>query len=295
MSSTLLSTRRAVGRTRPPDPKSVFVTGFWYWRRASAPLRPLPDFVIVGAQRSGTTSLATWLWSHPQVRRARASEVRYFDDHYDRGINWYRSQFPLWRPNCATGESTPLMMFNPLTPARVAHDLPRRTKFIAVLREPVERAISAYWLMRKMGRERLSLVEAIDAEPERLAGEAEKFATTGLGIHHRRHSYVSRGEYASQLRRWFDHVGRERFYVIGSDELFGDPGARNSLLDWLGFPPSPEPLPAKNSAPRTEETDPALIARLREHFAPHNEELFELLGRRLWSPLPTDPREAARG
>lgn len=259
------------------------------WRRASATARPLPDFVVLGAQRSGTTSLANWLWAHPATRAPRISEVHYFDLHYDRSIWWYKAQFPLWRPNGKTGETSPYLLYHPLAPRRAASDLPERTRFIALLRDPVERAVSHYWHCRRMGIEPLSFREAVDAEQGRLASEAEAFARDGSGFHHRHHSYVSKGEYAGQLRRWFEAVGRDRVLVLETGELFRGAQSGAHLLEWLGLAPWPEPLPAQNAAPRLEEDDGALLDELRRHFEAHNRELEDLLGRPMWTPSGPGP------
>jgi hypothetical protein len=253
-----------------------------FLRRASSPARPLPDFVILGAQRSGTTSLANWLWQHPLVRRPQLSEVHYFDLHYDRSLWWYRAQFPLWRPGGRTGETSPYMLYHPLAPKRAASDLPERTRFIVLLRDPVERAISHYWHCRRMDIEPLSFADAIEAEPQRLASEAEAFERDGSGFHHRHHSYVSKGEYAGQLRRWFDAVGRDRVLVLETEELFGGDGGGPQVLEWLGLPPRAEPLPAQNAAPRLESEDEEVILELRERFSPSNTDLEALLGKSLW-------------
>src|SRR5581483_4847486 len=109
----------------------------------------LPDFVILGTQRGGTTSLYRWLVSHPDVAPAMKKEVHYFDDHYHHGLRWYRAHFPVRRAGRITGESSPYMLFHPLAPERAAADLPDRTRFIVLLREPAESAISQYWQWRR--------------------------------------------------------------------------------------------------------------------------------------------------
>ncbi|HXW35629.1 MAG TPA: sulfotransferase, partial [Acidimicrobiales bacterium] len=116
---------------------SLALRGQSVWRRTTVSFRPLPAFVIIGAQRSGTTSLATWLWQHPSVQHPREAEIHFFDLHYEKGMRWYRAQFPLWRPRGATGETSPYMLYHPLAPARAARDLTDETRFIALLREPV--------------------------------------------------------------------------------------------------------------------------------------------------------------
>ena len=81
---------------------------------ATADLRPLPDVMIIGAQRGGTTSLHTWLCAHPRVGPFGSDEVHYFDGSYHRGERWYRSHFPLKYPRRVSVVASPYMMFHPL-------------------------------------------------------------------------------------------------------------------------------------------------------------------------------------
>jgi hypothetical protein len=253
-------------------------------RYATVSLRPLPDFVILGTQRGGTTSLYRWLASHPNVAPASEKEVHYFDVQYHRGERWYRTHFPTRSPGQITGESTPYLLFHPLAPQRVARDLPDTTKFVVLLRDPTQRAISQYWHVRRQGdREPESLERAMELEPQRLATETDQFVRGEPSPEYLLHSYMARGEYAPQLHRWFDAVGRERILVLESERLFADPAASQEVLDWLGLPPHTRRYPVTNGAPRLEEASAELADRLDAHFAPHNEELFALLGRKLWS------------
>ena len=134
------------------------------WRYATADLRGRPHFVILGTQRGGTSSLFRWLNAHPDVLRPTRKEIHYFDIHYDKGARWYRSQFPLARRGKVTGEASPYMLYHPLAPARAARGLPRTTRLIVLLREPVERTVSDYWFSRRRRRfETESLERAIVA------------------------------------------------------------------------------------------------------------------------------------
>jgi hypothetical protein len=257
------------------------------WRYVTADFRPLPDFVILGTQRGGTTSLYQWLSSHPGVAPALKKEVHYFDFFYDRGIRWYRSNFPYRRRGRITGEASPYMLFHPLAPERAAKDLPERTRFIVLLREPVQRAISNYWYWKKINYgETESFERAIALEPERMAVENERALRGENSIGHVTYSYMARGEYATQLRRWFDAVGRDRILILESEQIYADPLTLTRVLDWLGLPPHHVPYRSDNSADRQDDMSPALLDQLHEHFEPHNRELFELLGYELWADEP---------
>jgi len=252
------------------------------WRRATAVARTLPDVVILGTQRGGTTSLFDWLATHPKVAPSTTKEVHYFDRHYGNGELWYRAHFPLKLVPRTSVEATPYLLFYPPAPSRVAADLPRSTRFVVLLRDPVQRAISQYWHSCRLGAEDQPLEVALALEQERLAGQDAIVASGGESFAHRNFSYKARGHYAEQLRRWFAAVERDRFLVMESEELWSDPRGPARALEWLGLSPVTTPFPATNDAPRARPEEEAVVEDLRRHFAPYNEDLFELLGRRLW-------------
>ena len=262
-------------------------------RYATASRRSLPDFIIIGAQRASTTSLYRWLTAHPDVVPAWCKEVHYFDNYDDRTLRWYRAHFPFPRPGRLTGESSPSLLLHPLAPRRAAEDLPT-TKFIALLREPVERAISNHWLRRRNGvaPQDESFEAALQREAEIADRDGQPIVRGEPSLLHLHYSYVARGEYAPQLRRWFGAVGRERVLVVESERLGTQPGEAARILAWLGLPDWDEPFPAANHAERVEEASPTTVARLRAHFEPFNLDLFELLGREMWEQSPT-PRAGA--
>jgi hypothetical protein len=247
----------------------------------------MPDVVIIGAQRAGTTSMHTWLCSHPRVARLRHKEVHYFDNNYALGERWYRAHYPIEIQALGMGtslnvESSPYMLFHPLAPLRAARDLPETTRFLVMLRDPVERAISHYWLERRFGAETETLESALSLEEERLADQFERVEKGERSFRHRHFSYKARGLYAGQLERWFDAVGRERVLVVESERVFVDEAAGVAVLAWLGLDGFAERFPAVNEARRAESAGEGVLKSLESYFAPHNEELFALLGRRMW-------------
>lgn len=255
--------------------------------------RMLPGFLIVGAQRCGTTSLSRSLMEHPAVSGALLrQEVHYFDNAYGEGPAWYRSHFPLTmtaqRPARAAGvapvafESSPYYMFHPLAPERIARDLPS-VKLLVLLRDPVERSYSGHAHEVAHGFETESFERALELEPARVTGEAERIAADPgyVSFSHQHHSYRARGCYAEQLERLERLVGRERIHVIDSGEFFADPQSiYKGVLDFLGLPVLSMPsFERRNARPRAAPMAESVRAELAEYYRPHDERLAAWLGR----------------
>jgi hypothetical protein len=252
--------------------------------------RLLPDFLIIGAQRCGTSALYSYLTQHPCVAPAAIKEIHYFDTNHHRGLRWYKTHFPsaLHRAfakavldrDLLTGESSPYYLFHPLAAARVRQTLPD-VKLIVVLRNPIDRAFSHYHHAPSSAGETLPFEEAIAREPARLAGERERMLRDPAyqSAAHQHFSYLTRGVYADQLVAWFELFPRERFLVLQFEDVFRGPAAAyQRLVAFLGLPPwQPPAFPRVNATSYTQ-MDPALRQRLGGFFAPHNRRLYELLG-----------------
>ncbi len=254
------------------------------YRTLTAPLRGLPSALIIGAQRSGTTSLFNYLVRHPDVLSPLGKEIHYFDLHYARGVKWYRGRFPYryrLRRGALTLDASPYYMMHPQAPERAARLLPD-AKLIALLRNPVDRAFSHYQHELRDGRETLSFGEAIEKEPERLAREEERLrADPGYySFNHRRYSYLLRGQYIEQLRRWVEHFPRSRLLVLQSERLFRDPAAAvGAVHEFLGLRPHRGETYKPFFQGRYDREMPLeLRRRLVAYFEPYNRELYQWLG-----------------
>ena len=255
--------------------------GYRLW---TAPLRGLPSALIIGAQRSGTTSLFNYLVQHPDVLAPLGKEIHYFDVHYARGPRWYRGRFPFahrLRRGALTLDASPYYLVHPLAPGRAVELLPD-VKLIALLRNPVDRAFSHYQHAVRDGRESLAFAEAIAKEPERLAGEEERLRVEPgyYSYHHRHYSYMHRGRYVEQLRRWAEEFPRSQMLVLQSERLFREPAAVTAAVHrFLGLRPH-----------RLERYEPFLRGGYRGGIAPElraalvrrfescNRELYQWLG-----------------
>jgi Sulfotransferase domain len=269
----------------PAPVRAVLRNAVWTFGRLTAGARPLPDFLILGAQKAGTTALYAYLREHPEVTGPAWKEVSFFDRHYVRGLRWYRGNFPLrGRRAAAVGEASPSYLFHPLAPERVRAALPD-VRLVALLRNPVERAHSQYQHEVALGRESLPFDDALAAEQARLAGEVERLTSDPGYFSHAwwDHTYAARGLYAEQLERWLTLFPREQLLVLFTDELAADPaGSYKRVLDFLGVGGH-----ELDSYPRIFEREyapmePATRERLAASFAAPNRRLEQLLGR----PLP---------
>jgi len=253
--------------------------------------RVLPDFLIVGAMKAGTSSLHAHLCPHPQAIVWPRKEVHFFDKDYARGPYWYRRHFPrrsevaqreraLGKP-VAVGEATPCYLFDPLAAARIAALMPA-AKLIVLLRDPVARAYSHYRHAVRKGREPLGFLDALAAEDERLqrADAALARGDTAGALGRRYFSYRARSLYLEQLRRYYDAMPAAQILVLRSEDMFRDPASIVSQATaFLGLDPwQPPDLAPRNQAPEPAGTVPG-EAELRAFFAPHNAALYAFLGR----------------
>jgi hypothetical protein len=263
-------------------------------REVTAPLRALPDFLIIGAQKAGTTSLYAYLCAHPDVLPAARKEVHYFDLNHARGERWYRSMFPLRADlevrarraghRVVTGEASPYYLFHPLAAERAASTVPG-TRLVVLLRDPVQRAWSHYRHEVAAGREPLGFTEALDAEPGRLDGADDAVRAGGppdLVRGHRWYSYVARGLYADQLRRWLEVFPREQLLVLTAEDLFTEPRREWArTAGFLGLDGAAPPTFRVHNPGTPDALDPAVRERLGATFARPNRDLAELLGHEL--------------
>lgn len=253
--------------------------------RLTASVRLTPSFLILGAQRSGTTSLYRYITSHPRVFPALRKEVHYFDFQYDRGRRWYLAHFPArWtlpksdgKP--VTGEATPYYLVHPLAPQRVSEFNPAM-KLIAILRNPVDRAYSHYSHEARQGIEPLAFEAALEMEPERLSGADGllRRAPHYYSYSHHHFSYLDRGRYTHYLQAWLDRFPRRQLLILKSEDMFRDANrVANEVFAFLGLPAHRLPMEvAPSVAVRGAPIEPGLRKRLVEFFAADQERLQEL-------------------
>lgn len=264
---------------------------------ATAGLRMRPDFLIVGGQRCGTTSLFKTLAQHPAVARPFAFKgIHYFDMHYNKSFAWYRGHFPISAtshlrriglPGPITGESSPFYGFHPLAPNRISEDLPG-IRMIMLLRDPVERAYSAHSHELARGFETEPFEKALELEEERTRGERERMIAdpSYVSFHFQHHAYMARGRYIDAIEAIEAIVGPGRLHVVDSHEFFTKPESTFSgVLEFLGLEPDRRIRFEKHNARVRNPMDPEMRSRLMAQFDDSDTRLAEWWGRSLsWRP-----------
>ena len=246
--------------------------------------RVLPDLIVIGVVRGGTTSLYHYLAQHPCIRKSAYDEIGFFDDNYHLGLNWYRSMFPTRftkqsiekkHGKFITYEVTPFYIYSKKVASRIQSILPH-VKLITILRNPIDRAYSNYHLSVRMGNEKRTFEEAIEKDFETLK-EIEPFKNSKPEYYQQiaGESYIARGFYAEQLKTWLELFHKDQILIITTEELGSD---SQRTFDFLGLPKHKvKDLEKKNEAsysPMMEKTRKILV----DYFKPHNQQLYDLLG-----------------
>lgn len=240
-----------------------------------------PDFLIIGAQKSGTTALYHFLNQHPLIVK-KMDETHYFDHNFDKSTEWYRQQFSE-RPSSGhlIGDKSPYYIFHPQVPQRVFQLYPN-VKILVILRNPVDRAYSQYWHNVRNKIETLTFEEALNLEHNRISGEFEKLVNDPWykSPNYQRYSYQERGKYVDQLKRWFQYFSKDQILVITSDELKESTlETMTKVFTFLGIEPLQELIPFPAGHEPYPEMDQVLRKKLLRKFRFYNKALEELLGR----------------
>jgi hypothetical protein len=253
----------------------------------------LPDFYIIGAAKSGTSSLYTSLTQHPGIINRVEKEIHFFDypQKRNQGIAYYKANFLSQNQkkyiskklgyNVIEGDATPFMSH--LWIPKWLFEINPNAKLIAILRNPIDRAFSGYHHNKRCGREPLSFEEAIASEPDRIKEEFEKIKTDpqASSYNYSSFSYLGRGHYYEQLIRWLKFFPQDKLCVINFENFVSDPAKICSqLFNFLNLPDYPVKHSNKiNLGSHNQQMDHALRAQLRNHFKEHNKKLFQLINK----------------
>ena len=252
--------------------------------------RTMPDFLIIGASRYGTTSVYNYLRRHPCIAPAARKEIHFFDNHFHKSVAWYRAQFPplyfqhilrkVLKRDFLTGESTPYYLFHPHAAHRISQLIPS-AKLIVLLRNPVDRAYSDYQNKVARGLETLTFEQALDQEQKRLQGEVQKMIKDEdyYSFNHHRFAYVAKGIYVDQLMRWLSYFPREQLLILRSEDLYEH--ARRITKEIVDFLELPCWEPTDRTIYNYRQYSPmdgVTHRRLTTFYAPHNKRLYDQLG-----------------
>jgi len=246
----------------------------------------LPDFLIIGIMRGGTTSLFQYMTKHPSILgpirgQADRKEINFFNVHWNKGVDWYRECWPPRNADYLFGEATPDYLCDPPVPERISKTLSPSTKFIVLLRNPVARAWSHYCHYR--GHELQGMSELDLANLTKMVNDKMK-----IHLHvnpYPRQRVLQMGFYALHLERWFRWFKPENFLIFESDMFFDNPEQMtNRAFDFLNLKPyhleaydNIDILKRIRPQARYPKIPEKLGEVLREFYAPYNRKLYGLL------------------
>lgn len=252
-------------------------------------IHTLPNFIIIGAAKGGTSSLYDYLTQHPSIYSCVVKEPNYFAMYYDRGINWYKSCFPTTlkkynvetfeRKKFVTGEASTQYYWYPHTPKRIKKILPK-VKLILLLRNPIDRSFSHYNMNVNGGKEVLSFEEAIDQEKERTHEEYKKILENEyyFSPKYTLQAYLAKSIYVNFLSEWLKHFSLQQFLIIKSEDFYNNPNKiYNEVLEFLNLPKAKLKNYKITRKGSYDTMNPNTRRKLVEYFRPYNEKLYKLL------------------
>ena len=255
----------------------------------TGPLRVLPDFIIIGSMKCGTTSLYYDICEHPCASPAAYDEIGFFDSNFHLGLNWYRSMFPTKRRIedirrkegvAITGEDTPFYFWNPVAAKRIQKLLPN-IKLITILRNPIDRAYSEYQDLVSSESNSPSFETFIENEINTRRKDSSLITEENFEIFNQKNSYLLKGVYVDQLKIWAGLFPKEQIFTLSTENLNSEPiTALESVFQYLNLPDykikNTRRQKQKKYVPMNSQTRKILI----EFFKPHNERLFKFIGKK---------------
>ena len=255
----------------------------------TGPLRVLPDFIIIGSMKCGTTSLYYDICEHPCASPAAYDEIGFFDSNFHLGLNWYRSMFPTKRRIedirrkegvAITGEDTPFYFWNPVAAKRIQKLLPN-IKLITILRNPIDRAYSEYQDLVSSESNSPSFETFIENEINTRRKDSSLITEENFEIFNQKNSYLLKGIYVDQLKIWAGLFPKEQIFTLSTENLNSEPiTALESVFQYLNLPDykikNIQRQKQKKYVPMNSQTRKILVA----FFKPHNERLFKFIGKK---------------
>ncbi|MGY5148955.1 MAG: sulfotransferase domain-containing protein [Candidatus Nitrosopumilus sp. bin_68KS] len=251
----------------------------------TSPIRLLPEFIIFGGVRCGTTSLYYDICEHSSVLPAAYDEIGFFDSNYELGINWYKSMFPTKfqrkkieskTGKCITGEDTPFYFWNKKAIERIKNDIPN-IKLIVILRNPVDRAYSNYQLGVRSGSESLSFENSIKKEIE-LLDETDDIDSNNIEKFLRPRSYIAKGLYYNQIKNWFEIFPKDQILILSTENFQKNPdNTLEEIFKFLGLPNEKIKNQQKRKVENYQKMNDETKDYLKKFFKSYNEKFFKLI------------------
>ncbi|MBE9039699.1 tetratricopeptide repeat protein [Oscillatoriales cyanobacterium LEGE 11467] len=231
-----------------------------------------PNFVIIGASKSGTTSLYSYMVQHPKILPAIRKEINYWSGRYKPRVDWYLSHFfaiPENQPYI-TGEASPSYIYVPQAAERM-HSVFPNMKSIVLLRNPVDRAISHYHHWVRRGIEHRSLEDAT-------VGEIEAFEAGKIPERKFAH-YIAHGRYFRYLKPWFEKFGLDNILILKTEDFYQYPDETlTRVYKFLDIPEHHLPEYPKYNSGSYSPIDPKIRQRIAQFYQPSKQRLEAYLG-----------------
>ena len=264
--------RACLNKIREFNPE--FVDKHWDLKNAKG-----PDYIIIGSQKSGTTSLENYISQHPQVLPAVKKETHFWYRDFDKGIDWYLAHFPPIPKslNYLTGEATPNYLENWQSASRIKEAFPN-IKLLLIIRNPIDRAFSQYnhwirlrWENRSFEVAIKSEIEILEQTPDNPVGDKKYWNQTG--------NYIGRGIYLEFIKKWLEIFPREQLLILRGEDLYQEPSSTmKEVFEFLGLPENEGGEYRKLNSGSYSPISESMRHLLNDYFRPYNQKLEEYLG-----------------
>ena len=248
----------------------------------TAAQRKLPDFLVIGGKRCGTTTLFEFLRQHQMIAEPVIDHMGFFDDNYSIGINYYKSFFPIKTEETAKKldyDVTTSYLTSPFVAERVAKEIPN-VKIIVLLRNPTSRAWSDYNASQTKDASEEEFQTYIDDELQKLEASdfEEKVSKNDYNMSEPFSNFIKKGLYAVYLKKWLKLFPRKNFLFISTESFSNDENkVFKQIFDFLGLSNFEIHKLQRMSKGNYEKLNPKIKNKLDLFFAPHNDELFKLI------------------
>ena len=256
-------------------------------RLFSGNFRILPDFIIIGVQKCGTTSLYEYMTKHPEIKAAITKQPHYFDANYEKNLVWYKAHFPtkikkifntkILKKQLLTGEASTDYINHPLVPKRIKNIIPN-VKIIIILRDPVKRTYSHYQMNKKIGIENQPIMQALKNDLNQFEEREKEVLEKDIfySDYFKRFQYLGRGEYARQIKKWEEFFPKNQILILKLEDLEKDPQkVLNDIFKFLKLNEKKIEKFTKINVGKYEKMEEGVKKFLEEYFESHNKELFE--------------------